>query len=192
MAWAPDYVTGNELKSYFNIQHDEDDTWLDIWATTVSRNVDDFCSRQFGQVEAAETRKYKGKYDAYERRTYFEIDDLQDLTGFAVTDEDGSSYTDYEFEPDNALLKGRPYTVISIEGKYESKFNFLGKWGWTTVPSSVKTGIYLQANRLKARRNSPFGIAGSPEDGSEIRLLAQLDPDFKTSLKPYVRKWYVR
>ncbi len=192
MAWAPDYVTGAELKSYFNIQHDDDDAWLDLWATTVARNVDDHCSRQFGQVAVAETRKYTGKYDPFEKRTYFEIDDLQDLTSFAVTNSDGTAFTDYEFEPDNALLKGKPYTVLSIDGKYEEKFNFLGKWGWTSVPSAIPTATYIQANRLKARRDSPFGVAGSPRDGSEIRLLAKLDPDFITTLKPFVRKWYVR
>ena len=56
----------------------------------------------------------------------------------------------------------------------------------------VPTSLYIQASRLAARRGSPWGIAGSPTDGNEIRLLAQLDPDFKTTLKPFIRKWFIR
>ena len=45
------------------------------------------------------------------------------------------------------------------------------------VPSSVKLAVLLQASRWVKRREAPFGIAGSPEMGNELRLLAKLDPD---------------
>jgi hypothetical protein len=192
MTWAPDYTTTALLKNYLNIQHDDDDLWIANWVTTVSRNIDDFCGRQFGQVAVAEERSYTPKWDVNLCRSYVEIDDLQDITSFALEDSYGTAITDYTFEPKNAIVKGSVYTRLYVETRYVRDLVATGKWGWNAVPSAVPTGLYIQASRLKARRNSPFGVAGSPETGSEIRLLAQLDPDFKTSLKPLVRKWYVR
>jgi hypothetical protein len=60
------------------------------------------------------------------------------------------------------------------------------------VPPSIPAALLLQASRLNKRRDSPFGIAGSPsaQGAGEVRLLARLDPDFITTLKPYVRKWW--
>lgn len=191
MGWAPDYVTATQLKDYLNIQHDDADLFLANWATAVSRNVDDYCGRQFGQVATAETRTYKPVWDRNECKTYLEIDDIQDITGLAVTDEDAVAITDYSLEPLNAIKKGRVYTRILLPTYYTSNVTILGKWGWNTVPAAIPTSAFIQGARLNARRHSPFGVAGSPTEGSEIRLLAQLDPDFKTTLKPYVRKWYV-
>lgn len=192
MAWAPNYVTGAQLKTYLNIQHDDDDLFLDNWATAVARNVDDHCSRQFGQVATVETRYYTPVWDHNECRTYIEIDDLQDITDFQLFDPDGTEITEYRLEPRNALSKGSVYTTVSVASRYADEMSAIGLWGWNDVPSSIPTAIYIQASRLNARRSSPFGIAGSPTSGSEIRLLAKLDPDFITTLKPYVRKWYAR
>jgi hypothetical protein len=47
----------------------------------------------------------------------------------------------------------------------------------------------LQASRLDFRRVAPAGVAGSPETGSEVRLLARVDPDVAVSLKDYIRWW---
>lgn len=194
MTWAPDYVTAAQLKSYLKIQHDDDDLWLANWATAVSRNVDDFCSRQFGQVASAETRYYKPTWDRNECKTYLYLDDLQDITDFQLFDPDGTEIVsgDYTLGPRNNLAKGKPYEYVTVETRYTSEMSANGLWGWSSVPASIPTAIYIQGSRLAARRDSPWGIAGSPTDGTEIRLLAQLDPDFKTTLKPYIRKWYVR
>lgn len=188
MTWAPDYCTTAELRSYLGISDNADDVFVALWVTTVSRNVDDFCGRQFGQVAALETREYRAEYDLHEGVWCAEIDDVQDVDDLTVVDANANEITGYTLLPVNAVKKGRPYTRIQVPGAGPYTIDAL--WGWTAVPSSVKVGIFLQASRLKARRNSPFGIAGSPEQGSEIRLLAQLDPDFKISLKPYVRSWW--
>jgi hypothetical protein len=45
----------------------------------------------------------------------------------------------------------------------------------------------LQASRFYARRDSPYGVAGSPDLGSEVRLLSKVDPDVAVSLADYVR-----
>lgn len=192
MTWAPDYVTLTELKDYLrnNALGEDvaDDAFLALWITTVSRNIDDFCGRQFGQVATLETREYRAAYDRHEGGYFAEIDDVQDVDDLTVIDENANTITDYTLLPLNASQKGKPYTRIRVPGC--GPFTIDALWGWTAVPSSVKTGLFLQGARLDNRRSSPFGIAGSPSEGSEMRLLAQLDPDFRTSLKPYVRDWW--
>lgn len=57
------------------------------------------------------------------------------------------------------------------------------------IPAGVTQACLLQASRFFARRYSPFGIAGSPENGSELRLLSRVDPDVAVVLAPY-RVWW--
>jgi hypothetical protein len=57
------------------------------------------------------------------------------------------------------------------------------------VPSAVKQACLIQASRFFTRRYAPFGVAGSPESGSEMRLLAKVDPDVAVILGPYVTWW---
>lgn len=188
MAWAPDYVTSQELETYVSGAAALDAALKATWITTVSRNVDDFCGRQFGQVVGVESREYTGVWDRHLRSYVYEIDDVQTVASMIVVDENANEVTDYTFGPVNALKKGKPYERIftSVGGTLMIQ----AAWGWTAVPSAVKTGVYLQAHRLVKRRDSPFGISGSPQEQGEIRLLAQLDPDFRTSLKPFVRNWW--
>lgn len=196
MTWAPDYCTRQELKDYLRLGDNANDAFIDVWITTVSRNVDDHCGRQFGRVAAAQDRYYTPVYDRHEQAWFVEIDDLQDTTGFTVTDENGtavaaqtSTVDGYTLLPRNAAAKGQPHTRLKLTVS-TGEITGNGLWGWTAVPSAVKTGVFLQGARLNHRRSSPFGIAGSPTEGDQIRLLAQLDPDFRTSLKPLVRDWW--
>lgn len=190
MTWAPDYCTSDELKSYLNIADTADDVFVALWITTASRNVDDFCFRQFGQT-SQEARTYATTWDRHLGAYVAQIDDTQDVDNLTVIDSNANVLTDYELGPDNALAKGRPYErLISQVG---GKLTLDGVWGWNPAsagPMAAKMGLLLQAARLAARRDSPFGVAGSPTDGSEVRLLAQLDPDFRTSLKPFRRNWW--
>ncbi|MET8150248.1 hypothetical protein ACIBSW_13155 [Actinoplanes sp. NPDC049668] len=188
MAWKPDYITAEGLRSYLRIDDSADDVFLALWATTVSRNVDDFCGRQFGKVPLVEAREYATVYDRHQGCWVAEIDDVQSVASMIVLDENATELDTYTLGPVNALQKGKPYERIHLTTGGPVTISAL--WGWTNVPSAVPTGAYLQAARLAARRDSPFGISGSPSEQGEIRLLAQLDPDFRTSLKPLVRNWW--
>jgi hypothetical protein len=42
----------------------------------------------------------------------------------------------------------------------------------------------MQASRIFSRRQSPFGIAGSPDLGT-VRLSARLDADVEALLRPF-------
>jgi hypothetical protein len=55
----------------------------------------------------------------------------------------------------------------------------------------VEQATLLQASRFHARRFSPYGVAGSPELGSELRLLAKLDADVELALsKAQLVRWW--
>lgn len=190
--WAPDYVSPEVLKAYLRIEDTADDVFIDLWITSCSRNVDDYCQRQFGQAGTAEVRYYPTVYDRHEGAWYAETDDIQDTAGLTFADSSGNVTTSYTLYPRNAAAKGKPYERVKLTSWSGGELTGTGLWGWADTPSAVSVGMLLQASRLAARRDSPFGIAGSPSEGSEIRLLAQLDPDFRTTLKPLRREWWAR
>jgi len=192
VTWAPDYCTSVELKDYLSIQDNSADASVAAWITTVSRNVDDFCGRQFGRVASAEDRYYPTFYDRPEGAWFAELDDIQDTTGLTFADGNAAAVASggYVLLPRNAAAKGKPYERVKLTNWTGGELTGHALWGWTAQPAAVKTAMFLQGNRLAARKDSPFGISGSPREQGEIRLLAQLDPDFRTSLKPLVRDWW--
>jgi hypothetical protein len=202
MAWAPDYVTLPEAREYVT-RHSStvDDTFLALDVTAASRAVDRTTNRQFGVVDEVEERFYTPYWDRRRSRWVVDFDDLQTTTGFdpQLQDVDGvdiGAIDDYVLEPRNAAAKGRPWErmVIRPSSTYVptglvDQAAFTASWGWTEVPDPVKEATLMQASRFTARRNSPYGIAGSPDEGSEMRLLARLDPDVAVVVGPYRRWW---
>ncbi len=83
--------------------------------------------------------------------------------------------------PFNAATLGQPYTVAlfapgTIIPDGEGAISLLGKFGWVTLPSTIKQATLLQASRYLKRRDFPFGIAG-------------LDADVDLMLQSYRRWW---
>jgi hypothetical protein len=205
VSWEPDYVTLAEAKAYERIGDTADDVQIALWITAASRAVDGFCGRQFGQVASAEARVYRPAYDSHRCRWVAMVDDVQDVTGLAITDQNGTAITTYDLDPLNATLKGKPYErILTRTGptgttswgwvsapNRDAKLTITAKWGWTAVPSPVKSATLLQIARFAARRDAPFGVAGSPTQGSELRLLNKLDPDVEVMLPgKYRRQWW--
>lgn len=198
MSWAPDYTNVSDAKAFLRIGDTVDDVELAMFITTASRAIDDHTNRQFGLVSAPEERLYTARPD-YERGLWVvDIDDLMTIVGMSV-EVSGTASTGYILEPVNALATARPWTRIAfgedsavtpVGDEYEVAIT--ARWGWTTVPVAVEQATLLQASRFNARRDSPYGIAGSPDQGSELRLLARLDPDVAVSLRSLVRPRAVR
>lgn len=202
MAWAPDYCTSAELKSYTRIDDNVDDAQIALAISAASRTVDRYANRQFGLVAVPEARYYTAEYNRDLCRWTVSVDDLMTVTGLLVNADlqDDGTYSDtideYALRPVNAAPKGRPWTRIVVHPTSTSQPNskdaaveVTARYGWTTVPDQVKQATLLQATRILERRNSPYGIAGSPDTGSELRLLAKLDVDVAVILGPYVRQW---
>lgn len=196
MAWAPDYVTTAEARAYVTRHADTvDDTELALAVTAASRAVDRHTNRQFGVVSAAVERSYTARWDRRRCRWVVDIDDLMTTTGLTVTVGAGT-ITAYTLEDVNAAADGRPWTRMVVDAdssvtptNAENDVTIDALWGWTAVPTPVEQATLLQTSRLFVRRNAPFGIAGSPDSGSEMRLLARVDPDVAVTLGPYVRWW---
>lgn len=182
MPWAPPYITPEALAAYLRIGDDVDETEMIVAIEAASRAIDDHCNRQFGQVEAEE-RRYRPWWDSDRCRWVVDIDDLTDPAGLET---DLAGWT---LEPTNAASKGRAYTrLVADDGaRPDAEVAFTQPWGWSAVPVQVEMACRLQASRFHARRDSPYGVAGSPDLGSEMRLLARLDPDVGMALRGLVR-----
>jgi uncharacterized phiE125 gp8 family phage protein len=195
MAWAPDYVTAADLKAYLRISDVVDDAQVALAITAASRAVDRCTNRQFGLVAAPEARVYTARWDSDRGRYVIDIDDLMTVTGLSITGENGVIDV-FAKQPGNANLAGVPWTRLVVDPASanlptlkEDGVTVTARYGWTTVPVAVQQATLLQASRLFTRRNAPFGVAGSPDLGSELRLLAKVDPDVEVVLGPYRRWW---
>lgn len=193
MAWAPDYATSAELKAYDRIGDSVDDTQIGYALTAASRAIDKTTSRQFGQVSPAAEWTYTTVWDRHRCRWLVRIDDLGTTTNLAVK-LDGVAVTDYTLEPRNAVAKGKVWEQLVFGSTVSTTVDtdnvaITALWGWPAVPVAVKQAALLQSARFLARRDSPYGVAGSPTDGSELRLLAAVDPDVKVALGRYNRLW---
>lgn len=192
MAWKPSYITEDELAVYLDGEGAEyDSAMLPLWAATASRAVDQYAGRQFGSSGTVQVREYEAVSQRATGAVLAYIDDLYSSVGLTVTDAADEPITAdyYRLGDRNAILNGQVYTTICV-GRPGPITLSSDKWGWPVVPDSVKVATFIQAARLAFRQASPHGIAGSPDAGSEQRLLATLDPDLKTSVRPYCRKWY--
>lgn len=197
MTWRPDYVTLSEIKTYLGIPttDTQDDVELALWITSASRAVDQLCKRQFGNTTAV-SRTYRGRavYNPDLGLWVLEIDDVQDPTGLTINAVAYAS-SGAVLLPDNAPADGVPYTQLGFTT--EPTCSTAGApattvvsapFGWLTVPKQVPAAVRLQCNRWNFRKRSPAGVAGSPEAGSEVRLLSRLDPDVQTSLAGLARR----
>lgn len=205
MAWAPDYAELADLREFAtNSGITSDDAQLSLAISTASRAIDLHTGRQFGLVAAPEARYYTPRWDKELRRWTVTIDDLMTVTGIAVMADldDSGGYTEeidaYALKPVNAQPKGRPWTSFVVlpsstvlPSPDQDSVEVTAQFGWTTVPTPIKEACLLQASRLFSRRNAPFGVTGSPDNGGggELRLLAKVDPDVAVTLSPYIRWW---
>lgn len=197
MAWKPDYATADELASYLRIDDDLDDVELAGAVTAASRSIDDKTNRQFGLLDAPAARVYGAQWDRDRGQWFVEIDDLMTTTGLTISTPAGAIVA-YELTPVNAAADGKPWTRLyvaaasavlpAIDSTGIARVTVTARWGWAAVPAPIKAACLLQGARFFTRRNAPFGVAGSPELGSELRILAKLDPDVAVMVKPYKRR----
>jgi hypothetical protein len=195
VTWEPDYITVAQLKNELRIPagDTQDDAQLARWVTSASRAVDGWAHRQFGVTAVPEQRRYTARWDRHECAYFASVDDLQNIAGLAILAGINPIIV-YTLLPLNNTLKGYPFEEIKIGSVFgEAAVDITATWGWTAVPASVQEATMLQAVRFAARRDSPFGIAGSPAEGSEMRLQARVDPDVEVVLnKKLRREWWAR
>jgi hypothetical protein len=189
--WKPDYITVVDANAFLRLPDSIDDAQVGTWVTAASRAIDKRCNRQFGTIAptaAARVYRRPAVYDPVTGMWLLSIDDVQDVTGMTVR---GVAYASSGavLLPDNAPADSVPWTALGFADRPDLSYagapasvTVVARWGWTAVPAQVVVAARLQVNRWAARRDSPFGVSGSPTDGSELRLLAKLDPDVAVSL----------
>ena len=196
--WKPPYAQLAQMRDWLRLRDMEDtddDVLLRLKLSASSRAVDRACLRQFGKVDTAVTRTYPLRWSRSWNAYATEIDDLMDTTDLAFT-LDGVALTadQYKLRPRNALADGEPYTyaLITANPTGDGELSGLALWGWNAPwPDEVTEATMLQASRLNIRRDSPYGIAGGSDSGSELRLLARLDPDIAPLVSGLVRTGWV-
>lgn len=170
----PDYVSFEDLREYVRIPDEADDYILSLAISTASNAIDRALNRSFdAQLSVAESRVFESLGNR------IEIDDL-----FTDDDLEVEGVTDYYLSP----RKGGPWTAIIAE-RPPALVTVTAKFGWPEIPVAIQQATLLQASRLVARRDSPYGVAGSPDAGTEVRLLARVDPDVEVAIGPYRRWW---
>ncbi len=188
------YCTLSELKTALAIEDIQDDIGLEAAILTASRMIDDYTGRFFYRngTTAAPVIRYFTAPDEY----FLAVDDFVSLNQVASDDNFDQSYTtiwaatDYMVEPVNNALRGWPYSrLIAIDRyiwpyKLPQTVKITGVWGYPSVPAEISMATKIQASRLFIRRQSPFGIAGTPELGT-VRLSSRLDPDVEALIKPF-------
>lgn len=203
MAYLTEYASAAELKAALSITHSNDDAEVAIALTAASRAIDNHCGRVFGLEDPAAARYYAGRWDHDLCRYVVDINDVQTTTSLVVKTDSANDgtfattltlNTDYRLAPYNAGLDGKPWRYLVAESGVvfptcERGVEVTAKWGWTTVPTIVKQACLIQAARFFTRKNSPYGVAGSPDMGNELRLLSSLDPDVRVLLQPVTRYW---
>jgi hypothetical protein len=188
------YVTRTEVKNALGLGTaalTPDDTEIDQVITAVSRAIDDYTGRFFYSVAGT------ALYTATDY-LYVGIDDFSAITS-VKTDENNDGTAEVTLTPNtdyrlvtNQTVPGWPYTAVQITsfGSHTlpvlvtEGVQIIGTRGWSAIPAPIEAATLVQSTRLHARRNTPLGVAGSPEGGI-VRLLSRLDPDVELMLRPY-------
>jgi len=198
MAIGP-YATATQVRARYEGSIDADDDVLELILDAVSRRVELWCQRVFYVVGAsASARIFRaGACDVVR------VDDFHSASGVTVkTDDDGDgtfettwSSSDYQLEPLNGVWNGQPgwpyWQIRAVDGLTfptgggRARVQVTAPWGWSATPDNIREATILQTQRLFKRGDSPLGVAGFPDMGAVMRLLAKLDPDVEFMLKPY-------
>jgi hypothetical protein len=188
------YSTLAELKAALTISDATDDAALEAAINAVSRMIDDYTGRFFykdGTTQSPVARYYTA-LDPWTMN----VDDITTITQIATDDNFNQLWdtvwatSDYMVEPINNPRRGWPFTRILAIGRYVWPYylpqacKITGVWGWSAVPYEVQSACLIQSSRIFVRRQSPFGIAGTPELGT-VRLTSRLDPDVEALLRPF-------
>ena len=196
MAITNGYATLNEVKASLAITDNNDDDLIELAVNATSRMIDDYTGRFFyanGTSGSPVTRYYTAN-----NPWVLPVDDFTQITEIATDNNFNQTYdtvwanTDFMLEPVNNPTRSWPYTRVLATDRYvfpigmPQAVRIKGVWGWSAVPYEINQACLIQSSRLFIRKQSPFGIAGTPELGT-VRLSSRLDPDVEALIRPLRR-----
>jgi hypothetical protein len=186
------YLTVAQFKTRSRSTVSTNDSAIEAVLLAASRQVDNWCGRQFGQGSAGESRVYVSRYG-----DLLNVDDMVAVTAVATDPAGDGTYTtvwaatDYRLEPINAAGIGQPFIRIRAGAvsplwwpAAPTLVRITGTFGWPSVPAPVREATYLLANRLKAMWDTPAGLSGGGEMGS-LDMTGSITPIVAAMLAPY-------
>ena len=190
MAITNGYATLAELRTRLGVSDTADDTTIEAVIESASWAIDAYADWIFYAL--SETRYFDG-----DDPICLFVGDLLSVTTLKTDDVGLRTYgttwatTDYDLLPYNTT----PKTRISITqyGRYSfpvgaKSVEIVGSWGHNATgsyPDDINEACLLWAARLFARKNAPFGVAGSPDNA--MMTLPGVDPDVKRLLSRYIK-----
>jgi hypothetical protein len=193
MAITNGYCTLAQVKAALRLTDNADDALLEPAIESASRRIDGYCNRWFYKTNQTPI----GIYPA----TVYECGTLDDIANTSVTvkidsNSDGTFATtwtqgqQYQIEPLNATITGRPYRrIVAINGysfpiAYDKPLvQITAQWGWQAVPADISQACVLLSMRQFARLNAALGVVGFADMAMQVRAV---DPDVRDLLNPYV------
>lgn len=189
--------TLEELKQWMRVPDSfvEDDDVMQRCLDSSVLAVDEHCGAQYRRFDLAATPAewHLDPWGRSDRDGWWtaDIPDLMTVVGLTVVAGGVTLTADgYRLTPRNAAGRGRPWTAVEVDATGCVDIAVTGRWGWTVTPPNVQQARLQQAQRFYVRRDSPYGMAGSPDPaggGGETRLLSRVDPDVAVLLRGYRR-----
>ena len=193
MAITNGYCTLAEVKAALRLTDNVDDSLIENAIEGASRRIDGVTGRWFYKTASTAVSQYP--VDSYN----VSVQDMANTSIIVKTDDDGdgtfeNTWTqgvDYQLEPLNAGLNGRPYRrIVAIGGKtFPLQYNpdpalvqVTAEWGWQAVPDDVREAAVLLSIRGFARYNAALGVVGFADMAIQVRAV---DPDVRDLLAPY-------
>jgi hypothetical protein len=195
MAITNGYCTLAQVKSALRLTDNADDALLESAIESASRRIDGYCSRWFYKTSQTPISIYPA--------TIYECGTLDDIATSSVTvkidsNSDGTFATtwtqgqQYQLEPLNATITGRPYRrIVAINGYSfpvaddKPLVQITALWGWNAIPADITQACVLLSMRQFARLNAALGVVGFADMAMQVRAV---DPDVRDLLNPYVLK----
>jgi hypothetical protein len=186
------YATLAQLKAALRVPNSDtvDDSTLQLALDAASEAIVVQCGRTFGTAAADTSRVYAaGKTDVVE------IDDVYSITA-AYFSEDGATWnvtTNYQAEPLNGMSDGIAFPTTRLRTTNAATWpvrsglqtvKVTGRFGFGSIPTSVKQAEIMQAIRWFKRPDAPFGVTFGEMGGLRV---SRVDPDIAAMLMPYTR-----
>lgn len=160
---------------------------------SASRDIDRWCSRQFGRDEEASARWYIPGATGVDTDDFWTADDLT-VTPYAYTgSEAGAAWTvsGLTLEPLNGVVDGVPgwpYRRLVYGYAMGPRYgcglvSVTARWGWESVPKNVETACLILAAMDNKAGDAPFGVVGFGDYAMRIRS----NPMAEEKLRAYVK-----
>lgn len=202
MALGDPYATRSELKARLNITDINDEAGIDDALNSATQEIEGVCGRQFNDAGTVSARIYYP-----DTLTTVKVDDFSTTAGLIVAADysNAGTYTtaiaaaNYQLEPLNGIVDGSigwPYNRIrAIQTWYPLWYTSIGdprtsiqitaQWGWTAVPSNVKSACLILAEEFFKLKDAPFGVAGF---GAMGVVRVRENPKVMALLQRYIRE----